>query len=104
MRPYNNIFFHGVVEDRNDPELLGRIKVRFFGVHSPDKQDIPTEDLVWATVLYHGNQVFPLYEGTWVVGYFEDEDLQYPVILGKTLGNHTENLHLIRDFPMMEKV
>jgi len=90
MRPYNNIFFHGVVEDRNDPELLGRIKVRFFGVHSPDKQDIPTEDLVWATVLYHGNQVFPLYEGTWVVGYFEDEDLQYPVILGKTLGNHTE--------------
>ncbi len=35
-------FWYGVVEDINDPEMLGRIRVRVFGYHSEDKQDIPT--------------------------------------------------------------
>ena len=40
------IWFIGVVEDRNDPSKLGRVKVRCLGFHTEDKNDIPTEDLV----------------------------------------------------------
>ena len=39
------IWFVGVVEDRNDPSKLGRVKVRCLGFH--------TEDLnKWVTVLH----------------------------------------------------
>ena len=44
------IWFIGVVEDRNDPSKLGRVKVRCLGFHSEDKNDIPTADLPWAHV------------------------------------------------------
>jgi hypothetical protein len=45
--------FRGVVEDRNDPEKMGRCRVRVFGVHSPNKEKtdtdgIPTDELPWA--------------------------------------------------------
>ena len=40
--------YQGVVEDRNDPDQLGRVRVRFVGVHTEDKQKIATEDLPWA--------------------------------------------------------
>jgi len=43
--------FTGVVEDRHDPEKLGRVRVRCFGLHSESKTDIPTEDLPWAQPL-----------------------------------------------------
>ena len=46
-----NQHFVGVVEDRNDPEQLGRLKVRIYSVHTNDKSAIPTEDLPWAMVL-----------------------------------------------------
>ena len=39
------IWFIGVVEDRNDPSKLGRVKVRCLGFHTEDKNDIPTETL-----------------------------------------------------------
>ena len=39
------IWFIGVVEDRNDPSKLGRVKVRCLGFHTEDKNDIPTQDL-----------------------------------------------------------
>ena len=37
------IWWKGVVEDRKDPIMLGRVKVRIFGWHSEDKQKIPPE-------------------------------------------------------------
>ena len=37
------IWFIGVVEDRNDPSKLGRVKVRCLGFHTEDKNDIPTQ-------------------------------------------------------------
>ena len=40
------IWFIGVVEDRNDPSKLGRVKVRCLGFHTEDKNDIPTQTCV----------------------------------------------------------
>ena len=37
----------GVVEDRNDPSKMGRVKVRWLGYHTDDKLKIATEDLPW---------------------------------------------------------
>ena len=42
------VWFLGVVEDRNDPIQLGRVRVRCFGFHTDDKDKIPTNMLPWA--------------------------------------------------------
>ena len=44
-------FFIGVIEDRNDPEQLGRFRCRVLGLHTEDKVLLPTSDLPWATEL-----------------------------------------------------
>ena len=90
------VWFTGVVEDRNDPTKLGRVRVRCVGYHTEDKIKIPTEDLPWAWVLQTvhtpsmngmGHTPGFLVEGTWVVGFFRDpEMLQEPVILGSLPG------------------
>ena len=71
------IWFTGVVEDRNDPSKLGRVKVRCLGFHTEDKNDIPTADLPWVHVMHPvtdpsmqgmGNTPSFLVEGTgWLV-------------------------------------
>lgn len=82
----------GVVEDRMDPEKLGRVRVRIFGYHTDDKSSIPTKDLPWAVPIQPitsaaisglgTTPVGPL-EGTWVIGFFLDgEDCQQPAIFG----------------------
>ena len=45
------VWFTGVVEDRNDPSKLGRVKVRCLGLHTESLVDLPTEDLPWAMVV-----------------------------------------------------
>ena len=42
------IWFAGVVEDRQDPLKLGRVRVRCLGYHTDDRNVLPTEDLPWA--------------------------------------------------------
>ena len=42
------IWFQGVVEDRLDPRKLGRVRVRILGLHTEEKDKIPTSDLPWA--------------------------------------------------------
>ena len=89
------IWFQGVVEDRNDPEMLGRVKVRCLGFHTEDKQELPSEDLPWAypiqpitSAAMSGIGETPIgpVEGTWVFGFFRDGDsAQEPMILG-TMG------------------
>ena len=44
-----SVWFIGVVEDNNDPDKLGRVKVRAYGHHTNDLSDIPLEYLPWAT-------------------------------------------------------
>ena len=79
------IWFLGVVEDRNDPDQLGRVRVRCFGWHTDDKSQIPTDALPWAHPV-HPISVPSSYapkEGDWVVGFFADgNSAQHPMILG----------------------
>jgi len=42
------IYAVGVCEDRHDPEKIGRIRVRWLGIHTDDKQKILTKDLPWS--------------------------------------------------------
>ena len=44
-------WFVGVVEDRNDPQKLGRLRVRCLGYHTEDLTKLPTSDLPWAHVM-----------------------------------------------------
>ena len=90
-----NQHFVGVVEDRNDPEQLGRLKVRIYSVHTNDKSAIPTEDLPWAMVLNPitsaslsgvGRSPTGIVEGTWVFGIFLDPDYQQPLVMGSLYG------------------
>lgn len=88
-------WFMGVVEDRQDPAQLGRVRVRAFGLHTENKQAIPTEDLPWATCMHPtthginsgvGQSPSFLVEGTWVVGFFLDPELQQPIVMGTMPG------------------
>ena len=90
------VWFTGVVEDRNDPELLGRVRVRCVGYHTDNVIELPTVELPWAHVMHpvtdpsmHGMGNTPsfLVEGSWVVGFFRDaEEKQQPIILGSLPG------------------
>jgi hypothetical protein len=44
----NFTWWFGVVEDRKDPEKLGRCKVRIIGYHTEDTGILPSSDLPWA--------------------------------------------------------
>ena len=82
----------GVVEDRMDPEKMGRCRVRIFGYHTDSKLILPTKDLPWATPIQPitsaaisgiGSSPLGPVEGTWVIGFFLDgEDMQQPAIFG----------------------
>ena len=90
------VWFTGVVEDRNDPDALGRVRVRCLGFHTEDLNDIPTNDLPWATVMHPvtdpsmqglGNSPSFLVEGSWVIGFFSDaKEKQQPIIMGSLPG------------------
>lgn len=40
--------YRAIVEDTTDPMNAGRVRIRIFGVHSPDPTVTPTEQLPWA--------------------------------------------------------
>jgi hypothetical protein len=91
------VWFTGVVEDRNDPEALGRVRVRCVGFHTDDVKDLPTGDLPWASVMHPvtdpsmhgmGNSPSFLVEGTYVIGFFRDSvEKQQPIIIGSLPGS-----------------
>lgn len=90
------IFFDGIVEDRNDPLQLGRVRVRVFGIHSDSVSDIPSNVLPWASVILPANNASMsglgwsptgIVEGTMVRVYFADgTDFQKPVVIGTVPG------------------
>lgn len=91
------MIYFGVVEQRstNDKFKVGRYKVRVFGVHSENKQELPTTDLPWATPIQDvtsaavsgiGNTPTGLVEGSWVAVAFADEHKQMPFIIGSIAG------------------
>lgn len=98
----NSNFFIGVVESREDPDLLGRVKVRIFGLHDENKtvnestgRGIKTEDLPWAhpvnsiqsaTLSGLGTTPHQLIEGTHVVGVSLDGDFYNNLLILGTIG------------------
>ena len=90
------IWWNGVVEDRKDPLMIGRCRVRILGWHTPNQAELPTEDLPWAQVLMPitsasqtsvGHAPVGPVEGTWVMGFYRDGELaQEPVMVGTLPG------------------
>lgn len=93
-------WFMGVVEDHNDPEQIGRVRVRCLGIHTEDKEALPIEDLPWAMVMMPttsasisqiGQSPSGILKGSWVMGFFRDgQACQEPVIMGTFHGYPTE--------------
>ena len=89
-------WFVGVVDDRQDPQKLGRVRVRCLGYHTEVHEDLKTADLPWAhpmnpitsaTVSGLGQTPLGPVEGTWVVGFFSDAgEAQQPIIMGTLPG------------------
>ena len=102
------VWFVGVVEDRDDPERLGRVRVRCLGYHTENKTLIETEDLPWATVMaptdtpsMNGLGHTPpfIVEGSWVLGFFRDSsELQQPIVLGTLPGFNTKERDVTKGF------
>jgi len=93
---YGMVFWFGVVEDRNDPIKLGRVRVRIYGWHTDEKDLVPTNTLPWSQVIQQstsaamgdiGHTPTGILEGTWVVGFFLDGDkAQQPIVMGTLSG------------------
>lgn len=100
-------WFIGVVEDREDPKKLGRVRVRIYNVHpftssgAPDKTNVPTDHLPWANpinsiisagmvgAINDGVGLSPtgILVGSTVFGFFLDgNECQMPVIFGTIAG------------------
>ena len=96
----NFIWFNGVVEDRQDPQKLGRLRVRCVGIHTQDKDILPTSDLPWSQLIHPitssgisglGHSPGFIVEGTWVFGYFRDGyAMQEPMVIGTLPGKPVE--------------
>lgn len=84
-------WFLGRVEDRNDPDKIGRVRVRAFNLHG-NSTEAPTSTLPWATVLLpttssslKGVGISPtgIQVGSTVFGFFVDgNETTMPVIIG----------------------
>jgi len=89
-------FFIGTVEDVLDPEKLGRVRVRMYGLHTQDLDMIPTADLPWAVTISPissasidgiGTAPVGLLTGSIVIGFWLDgADMQHPAIMGSLPG------------------
>ena len=90
------LWFTGVVEDRNDPNKAGRVRVRALGHHTTNTTILPTADLPWAHTMLPstsagisglGHSATGLVEGSWVLGYFRDGmDRQEMIVMGTLPG------------------
>ena len=75
----------GIVESRQDPLKMGRLKVRCVGWHADNRMEVPVDGLPWAMTMLPPNNTspYPPNEGDMVFGFFTDgESAQEPVVLG----------------------
>ena len=84
----------GQVESKkgDDPKKSGRYKVRIVGQHLKDCNAVPTAELPWANVMLPVTTPFTeggttgatvnLQQGSWVIGFYLDNDKQKPIIMG----------------------
>ena len=87
----NMRWWFGIVVNPNDPQMLGRMQVRIYGIHPEDVADLESEDLPWAQTLIPTTEggvsgigkMGRLLPGAKVMGMFLDgESSQIPFILG----------------------
>ena len=96
----------GEVEDKEDPQQLGRVRVRIVGWYTGGPSNeaytetVKTEDLPWASVLLPTDQpgikntgtTTELEVGAQVLGFFLDgEEAQLPVVMGSFRGLRNSN-------------
>lgn len=92
------MFYRGTVEDNNDPEQFGRVKVRVHGIHD-EGSAVTTSQLPWAEVaggtdfgLLNGVGVTSILRvGTMVWCFFNNDDYNYPVIFAVVKGSSDIN-------------
>jgi hypothetical protein len=90
------IWWVGVVEDRMDPDMLGKVRVRILGYHNDDKTYIASDQLQWCYVVTPvtsasmngiGEAPLGLIPGSWVLGFFRDGPaMQEAVVFGSIGG------------------
>lgn len=97
-----SMFLIGIVEDVQDPLQLGRVRVRYAGIHTDNKAKIPTETLPWSNVLSSVNSasisgvgVAPvgMVCGSMVFALPLDEGLQEFLVLGTLAGNRSVHIN-----------
>lgn len=101
IKPQALFWWVGLIEDREDPLRMGRVRVRIINIHTDNLAVLPTEELPWAVVMQPttsaalsgiGTAPVGLLPGTWCVGFFLDsEEMQQPVVMG-TLGGMPDPL------------
>lgn len=86
----NFVWWYGVVEDNNDPLKTGRCKVRIFGWHSENLNEMPTSNLPWTITTTSPNAASGYgvpRNGEYVMGFFQDGmSGQSPVMLSVVNG------------------
>jgi len=91
-------FKFGIVEDINDPLMIGRVRVRVEGIHSQSKQQLPTNDLPWSSPLHPITSAAKTGVGFGGAGVIVGSDVmvvfrdpghwQQPVVIGSLPGLH----------------
>ena len=103
--------YRGVIEDRNDPDKLGRCKIRVLGVHSElknknDINGIPTDELPWAepalsliegSMSGFGLWCVPL-QGSHVFVFFENGNIMQPRYFASIPGLPVEPANITKGF------
>jgi len=88
--------FRAVVEDNKDPDLLGRVRIRVEGVHSPKLANVKTEELPWTECMQPLNQANTLgtntymKQGTWCYCTPMNDSFTEFIILGTIKGLYNE--------------
>lgn len=84
----NFVWWTGVVEDVDDPEKLGRVRVRIIGLH---ESNLVTEDLPWASPIMPlnsasaggiGTSPTGVIVGSWCLGFLEMENMHKTQLYG----------------------
>lgn len=97
-----NMLLTGVVEDVMDPLQLGRVRVRWVGIHTDNKALLPTASLPWSRVLGNINSAgisgvgmapVGMVPGTMVRGYAVDDGFQEFEIFGTIAGNRSVHIN-----------
>ena len=94
----SDMFLEGIVEDVDDPLRLGRVRCRYFKIHSDSLAKLPTNLLPWSNVMgtinsagISGKGMSPvgMVPGTMVYALPLDDGYQEFLVIGTLAGNRT---------------